>query len=139
MKTLAERIQHVLDETGISKAELARAAGLTDAAVTHWLNGDTRSIKGATAAQLETKVGFRAAWLASGKGPKLVAPSEKGDMLLPKEVQVIEALRHLTAEEQERFIAAVTEAARHNQAVVAQHIARLASDPNAPRKPPLVR
>lgn len=121
----------------MSKADLARAAGVTDAAVTFWLDGRTRSIKGETAARLETKTGFRAAWLASGRGPKLVAPSEKGDMLLPKEVEVIQALRELTDEERGRFMAQILHAASHNRAVIEQHLRRTgaASAPTTPDKP----
>lgn len=124
MQSLAQRIQEVIDKTGMSQADIARAAGVTDAAVGFWLTGATHSLKGVTAAKLETKTGFRAAWLASGKGPKLAAPSEGGDMLLPKEVELIQALRLLTDAEQEAHFRAIVEAARHNQAVVAQHLKR---------------
>lgn len=123
-----------MDATGWLRADLARAAGVTEAAVTHWLNGDTRSLKGVTAAKLETKSGFRAAWLATGKGQKLVDASAEHDMLLPKEVELISALRDLTDEEQARFFEAITQAAQHNRAVVQQHMRRM--KPAAPGDTP---
>lgn len=130
MLTLAQRLQEVLD-AGHTRADLARFAGVTEAAVTHWMNGHTRSLKGVTTARLEQRTGFRAAWIASGRGPKLVAPSEQGDMLLPKEVELINALRLLTDDEREAHTKAIIEAARHNQAVVEQHLKRLAeADPS---------
>ena len=52
-------------------------------------------------------------------------------MLLPKEVELINALRLLTDDERAAHTKAIIEAARHNQAVVDQHLKRLAeADPS---------
>ena len=78
---LKDRIHEILD-AGHTKAGLARAAGVTAASVTHWVTGDTKEIKGETAARLQMATGFSAAWIATGKGPKRadqgnVSPVEK--------------------------------------------------------------
>lgn len=121
--SLADRIKHVLEKTAMSKAALARAAGVTDASVTFWLDGRTQSLKGSVAARLEQKTGFSAVWLLTGKGQKLTAPSEQGDMLLPKEVELIMALRELSDEEQRSHIEAITKAANRSREVVARALA----------------
>jgi transcriptional regulator with XRE-family HTH domain len=53
-----------------SKADIARACGVTNAAVTHWLNGDTTSLKADTALALEGATGYRALWILTGRGTK---------------------------------------------------------------------
>lgn len=70
--SLAERISEAIQHSGKSNAEIARKTGKSAAAVTQWLSGETKSIKGDTAAALESVTGYRAQWLVSGKGPKRV-------------------------------------------------------------------
>jgi phage repressor protein C with HTH and peptisase S24 domain len=66
--SLSDRIKEAMGK--MSPAELARAAEVTQAAVTFWLDGSTKSIKGENALALERATGYRANWLISGKGPK---------------------------------------------------------------------
>lgn len=70
MSSLSDRIREAMGKR--SQAELARAAGVSDAAVTFWLDGTTKSLKGDTAVLLERETGYRANWLISGKGPKRI-------------------------------------------------------------------
>lgn len=125
MSTLAERINEILQSTGLSQAELARAAGVTEPAVVHWLSGNTHSLKGVVAARIEATTGFRAAWVASGKGQKLISPSQEEDMLLPREVELITALRQLSPQQQEAFLAKIREEVERNQEIVASAMQRL--------------
>lgn len=69
---LSERIRLVMTETGLPAAKLARIAGVSGSAVTFWINGDTKELKGPTAARIETSTGFSARWLATGLGAKRV-------------------------------------------------------------------
>lgn len=69
---LKDRIQELLD-AGFKKGELAKAAGKTSAAVTHWLNGSTSDIKSDSAAGLQALTGYSSVWLSTGKGPKKIA------------------------------------------------------------------
>ncbi len=57
-------------------------------------------------------------------------------MLLPKEVQLIQALRLLTDDEQAKHTAAIFDAARHNQAVLDQHLKRIGTQPDTRSTPP---
>ena len=68
--TLKDRIQLIVD-AGASKAAIARAAKVTPAAVTHWLSGGSKEIKGPAAAGIQAAMGYSAAWVASGKLPKM--------------------------------------------------------------------
>lgn len=74
MSTLAERTQQYLSETGKTVTDLARYAGKSQSAVSQWLNGQTKSLKGETATALEQNTGYRASWWTSGKGAKLTGP-----------------------------------------------------------------
>jgi SOS-response transcriptional repressor LexA len=67
---LSDRIKEAMG--GLKPAELARAADVTNAAVTMWLDGSTKSLKAETANKIEMATGYRAAWIVTGKGPKLV-------------------------------------------------------------------
>jgi len=69
---LQERIQEIVD-AGFAPSKLAEAAGKTAAAATFWLNGQTKSIMGDAAAGIERLTGYSAAWIATGKGPKMAA------------------------------------------------------------------
>lgn len=51
-------------------ADIARATKKTESAVSQWLDGTTKSLKGETAAMLEVATGYRAAWITTGKGTK---------------------------------------------------------------------
>lgn len=66
---LKDRIQELVN-AGYKKSQLAKAAGKSAAAVTHWLNGDTVEIKADSAAGLQALTGFNAVWISTGRGPK---------------------------------------------------------------------
>lgn len=68
--SLQDRIQEIV-AAGFTPSDLARAAGKTAASVTFWLNGQTKSIKGDSAAGIEKLTGYSAAWIATGKGQKM--------------------------------------------------------------------
>lgn len=76
--SLTDRIQEIID-AGFSRNQIAIAAGVTPAAVTHWLNGDTKSIKGNCAAGIQAATGFSAAYIASGKLPKMADQQSQTD------------------------------------------------------------
>lgn len=74
---LKDRIQEIL-EAGYRKGQLAKLAGVTPSAVTHWLSGGSQEIKGEPAAKLESATGFSAAWIATGKGQKRLSVENSG-------------------------------------------------------------
>lgn len=57
---------------GLSLADVARVADVTQSALTQWMDGTTKSLKASSAAGLERATGYRAAWLGDGKGRKLL-------------------------------------------------------------------
>lgn len=71
--TLANRIREAMGER--TQADIARATKKTEGAVTQWLDGTTKSLRAETAALLEAATGYRAGWLATGRGPKLASES----------------------------------------------------------------
>jgi transcriptional regulator with XRE-family HTH domain len=74
---LRDRIKEAIEGSGKSRADIARACGVTNAAVTHWLDGETKSLKAEKALALEQATGYRALWIANGKGPRRIAdPAE---------------------------------------------------------------
>jgi transcriptional regulator with XRE-family HTH domain len=70
---LAERIEEAITGSGKSKAQVARECEVSTSAVSQWLSGETRSLKGDTAIALEQATGYRAYWILHGKGPKTAA------------------------------------------------------------------
>lgn len=74
MTTLSKRILEIVD-AGYKKADIARAAGKSSAAVAQWISGDTKEIKADSAAGIQAATGFSAVWIATGKGPKMVGVS----------------------------------------------------------------
>ena len=74
--TLAKRIYEAMGEK--SPADIARATKRSESAVSQWLDGTTKSLKGETAAMLEMATGYRAAWLISGKGAKTLNGLDEG-------------------------------------------------------------
>ena len=90
---LQDRIKELL-AAGFTKAALARAAGVTPASVTHWVTGDTKEIKGETAARLQMATGFSAAWIATGRGQKL---ANAGNVTPVQAVQLVPILNKVNA------------------------------------------
>lgn len=70
---LSTRIAEAIEKSEKSRSEIARACGVSPAAVTFWLSGDTKSLKAETALALEQATGYRAVWLLKGLGPRKVA------------------------------------------------------------------
>lgn len=69
MLTLQERIQQAL-EAGFTKAQLAKAADVSAAAVSHWVSGGTQKLKAQSAIGLAQLTGWNVKWWAEGKGPR---------------------------------------------------------------------
>lgn len=69
MKTLSQRTQEALD-AGFTVGQLAEAAKVSSSAVSQWLSGGSRSLKGATAAGLAKLTGWSATWWITGEGPR---------------------------------------------------------------------
>lgn len=71
MSTLQERLLMLEQEhPHISRADLARAAGVKQPSVSDWFSGKTKSLKAAPATCLAQVYGVSPAWLATGRGSR---------------------------------------------------------------------
>lgn len=79
-----DRISEAIEASGKTKAEISRLCGVTNAAVTHWLTGDTKTLKADQALALARATGYRADWLLHGRGPKLANDAAEPYWPFPK-------------------------------------------------------
>jgi phage repressor protein C with HTH and peptisase S24 domain len=70
--TLSERIQEILNETGVDQVQLGEAAGVTKGTVNQWLSGQIKSIKLEYAVGIHERFGYNPVWIVMGKGSKKV-------------------------------------------------------------------
>lgn len=79
MSTLKQRIEEMMQETGMDERAVAAAAGVSRSAVIQWLGkgGDNskeiKSLGVRPACKLEEATGFKALWLATGDGARKTA------------------------------------------------------------------
>lgn len=72
MDTLAHRLRVALEQAqgrAKSQADLARACGVSPAAVTQWMHGDVQTIRWENLAKAADALGVQVQWLATGGGP----------------------------------------------------------------------
>lgn len=74
---ITERIKQVVEESGLSKTEIARRCGVSRASVSQWVNGDTKSPTAEKIFLLAKATGVSAKWLTTGKGSKEPSPEEQ--------------------------------------------------------------
>ena len=70
MSVLEERIRKSRIEHGISSSELARAVGVTSAAVSRWENGLVKNLKMEHLFTIARLLNLNPEWLATGRGPQ---------------------------------------------------------------------
>lgn len=68
MKTLAQRLAYALSERKNSPAELARAIGKTESAVSQWLSGETKNMRSDSLMAVSRFLECNPSWLATGDG-----------------------------------------------------------------------
>lgn len=118
---LAERIKQVIQESGLSPAEISRRLGVSRAAVSGWSNGAVKNVRAKHVYGLAKLTGIRAEWISLGTGSKYQADSQSeqpepsgGDMLCDlqyvskKEHDLLQVFRRLPVEAQEMLIATGT-------------------------------
>jgi transcriptional regulator with XRE-family HTH domain len=100
MGTLQQRVEEAV-AAGFSLADLARAAGVDSAAVSHWHKGRTKSLKAKSALGLAEFTGRSASWWAEGKTAasgdwRLLQHAPKGVVMEP----VAQYLSHPQSEDE---------------------------------------
>jgi len=73
MSTLAKRLAEALEKRQRSPAELARGVSKTESAVSQWLSGETKSMRGESLLGVSGYLNISANWLATGKGQMEIA------------------------------------------------------------------
>jgi len=68
--TLSERIQTILDESGVDSVTLGHHAGVSKGTVSQWLSGQIKSIKLEYAVGIQNALGYNPVWIVMGKGNK---------------------------------------------------------------------
>ncbi|MCX8018395.1 MAG: helix-turn-helix domain-containing protein, partial [Rhodocyclaceae bacterium] len=88
LSPLAQRILMRLQQTGKTRAGLARACGVKPPSVSDWLNGRTKRLEGAHLLRAAAFLEVNPEWLATGSGPMQPAappppPSQPGPLYVP--------------------------------------------------------
>lgn len=78
MSTLAERLQTLLESTGTSKTELAKAVGVKQPSINDLCSGKSQGMRAATAIKIADFFKVNYLWLVTGEGPKALANVEDG-------------------------------------------------------------
>jgi len=76
-RLLKDRVREAIENSGHTKAAIARMCRVTNAAVTSWLSGETQSLMADKSLALERATGYRAPWLITGKGPRRLTDAEQ--------------------------------------------------------------
>ncbi|MDO4683780.1 MAG: S24 family peptidase [Lautropia sp.] len=71
-----ERLIEAIRISGKTRVEIAKETGISPVAITNWLSGKVKGMRGSTAAKFEQVTGVRASWVITGSGQKLVANTE---------------------------------------------------------------
>lgn len=71
--TLAQRLLERRLELGLTQAEVADAAGISEMAVSYWETGKTKNLRLEHLFKVADFLKVRARWLGIGDGPKFIA------------------------------------------------------------------
>lgn len=83
MGGLAERVIEVRESTGKIPAEFAREVGISKSALSQIEDGSTKTLKHETALGMQRISGYRADWIATGRGSKKAKPTEGEEVGYP--------------------------------------------------------
>ena len=99
MTTLQERLNEVMNETGLKQADLVRATGQKSSSVYAWIHGPVKNLRGPNLVILARLFNVEEAWLATGEGPKyrqfvggsfLTIPRDRYNLLSDTQKKAIE-------------------------------------------------
>ena len=96
MLTLSARIEVILNETGCSLEELAKAAGVSKANAGHWATGSVKSIKLEYAVGIQEQFGYSAVWLVLDKGSKVLLSDTASSDIPPQFLAIARRLTKLS-------------------------------------------
>ncbi len=127
MKTMADRLNFALAESGKRKTDLWRACGVSSGAVTQWLDGTTKSLKSAPAMRAAQFLNVELEWLTEGRGqmrpgdtPALTA----APTLSPRHQALIGLFDGLTQSQQDEMMQKFEIEKQRNDALIDELIAK---------------
>lgn len=113
MKTLKDRLALALEKRQMTQAELARATKTTEAAVSLWMNGTSKSMRSKALALAAAHLGCNMAWLANGSGVSglgiddvAAAQQQHLDSLSDQESRLVSYFRRCTEEQKQGILGA---------------------------------
>lgn len=113
MKTLKDRLVFALEKRQMTQAELARATKTTEAAVSLWMNGTSKSMRSKALALAAAHLGCNMAWLANGSGVAGLggddvpsAQQQHLDSLSDQESRLVSYFRRCTEEQKQGILGA---------------------------------
>lgn len=104
MTTLRDRMAIAM-KAGHTPAEMARAAKVQSAAVSHWIAGRSKTLKARSAVGLAELTGWNLEWWLSGKGPQQATFGQADGRSTGTPAYLAELAAKLTPAQQERLVA----------------------------------
>jgi transcriptional regulator with XRE-family HTH domain len=109
METLGQRIDRRMRSKGHNQTSLAREVGVKRAAVSQWISGETKELKGKNLTRVCQVLECTPEWLLTGKGSPEPAtcigePQGEYNALTEKQRLLIAYIRKMTEAEQEHYL-----------------------------------
>ena len=79
MNTWHERLKLAKGQAGLRATDIAKAVGVSNATVSDWESGETKTIEGSNLLKVCTVLGVSPHWLIFGKGDMIEAPLTDDD------------------------------------------------------------
>jgi len=102
--SLSERFRTILIDNQLKQKELASILGLTPSYISGLLSERNKAISPTLAERIENRLGYRAEWVLTGKGPKMKTVS-KVVGLSPSHQRAIAQLEAMTESEARAVLA----------------------------------
>lgn len=77
MSDISNRIKLKLEEKGLRQLDLAKATGVSTAAVNKWISGNTKNLKSENLIAISKYLGVTIEWLVTGKADVVSLPFNK--------------------------------------------------------------
>lgn len=90
LETLSGRIAYAIEESGVSRQQIATACNISPQAVGLWINGPTKNLRNEHLFVLAEVTGYHAKWIATGKGQQ--KPSQHKNTRIAHVLKVMESL-----------------------------------------------
>lgn len=129
------RLAKAIEERGVTRADVAREAKVTRAAVTAWINGKSQTIKAQYLLKIAAFLGVSPTWLQTGHGAMRLAAASPPPEATDDEPALLHDWRWLTQAERQIFLEQIHQRASAYQSAAEERqrrvLERKASHPAA--------